>query len=273
MQNQQLNEFFEKTEELKQKKVSIIDFNNTLNPIIEKINQIIENHPKSKVLKKTMKKRWSRLLWKKKGNANEIEKTLVNITIILDKLDSSIFKNFEDEIDNLLEDIMEVDYAYDKVDEIKQMINNFDTLLEKMISIFNFYALLISNEAIKNFDDSIEKIENETLKWKAEIDTYEILKEAIEERAEKINRLKVFNDLFVKLENISITELMEKLFFENRKNLEKWLLENIPTNNFTIDGEILSFNKKVIRNEIAEAIDSLLEDYEKWIKQGIGKKL
>ncbi|MHA1116557.1 MAG: hypothetical protein ACTSRR_11120 [Candidatus Heimdallarchaeaceae archaeon] len=271
-QNQLLSEFFEETEKALGKKITIIEFNETFNPIIEKLNQIIENHSKSKILKKTMKKRWARILWRKKGKAKEIEKSLVNITAILDKLDFSIINNDLEEIEYLLEDIIEIDYAYEKLNKLKNAINSFDILLEKMLSVFNFYAILISNESIKNFDNLIVRIEKDSLRWKAEIDTYEILKEAIEERAERINRLKVFNDMLVKKESVSITEMMDKLDFENRENLEKWLLENVPVNTILISREIIQFNKNVSKKEIAEAIDSLLKDYEKWVKQGVGKK-
>ncbi|MHA1401271.1 MAG: hypothetical protein ACTSQE_13060, partial [Candidatus Heimdallarchaeaceae archaeon] len=71
---------------------------------------------------------------------------------------------------------------------------------------------------------------------------------------------------------ISIDRLMNMLQFQKRENLEKWLLDNFSDSNYIVEEDDIVFQTEADKEEITKAIDALLDEYDRWTKEGKGKK-
>ncbi|MHA1401270.1 MAG: right-handed parallel beta-helix repeat-containing protein [Candidatus Heimdallarchaeaceae archaeon] len=259
--------------QFKQRNIIILsELNEDFIPVLQKASVSILEHSKIKKLRKLMSKKWFYKLGVNREKFVEFEEIIEGLVIIFDKLDYSEVQSIFNESEMIFNELKDIDSVYQRLDELKKVIDNFRIMLKELRNISSFYLPYLSNNIKSLFETKITKLENLTADWENEIVQLDGQREVLEAKFLEIKRIQTINNIIQLYSRISIDRLMNMLQFQKREDLEKWLLDNFPDSNYIIEGDDIVFQTEADKEEITKAIDSLLEEYDRWTKEGKGKK-
>ncbi|UJG41170.1 MAG: hypothetical protein K9W45_01595 [Candidatus Heimdallarchaeum aukensis] len=210
-----------------------------------------------------------------KSNFSEIDKKLVSYSF--EAFDLTLKKTYRFIQDNCLyifekkqdynNDVKKLDMYETIVKEIYYALGDF--YLEKYAGLVSFIKdndIKINLKLYSKFRTIFLRLLNQIQSLKQYIIKDEELNKLTNWRKSKLQEL-IHSSTSINLEKLS-----EQLHFDNSIELEQWIIQ-ISSDIFLIDDNILKISRSVTDDEIAESIDSLLNEFKKYETLGLGKKI